>query len=216
MSETSASQADQPADDGVGGHEGQKHEIESQPEGEREAIEGRTVSPYTLKEKLMRVGWACVEKTVFRLSFHNWYGFRNRVLRVFGAEIHPTARVRRTVHIEIPWNLTLGEDAIVGDNVTLYCLGQVKVGSFTTISQNAHICAGSHDYTRADFPLLRTPVTIGSHVWVAADAFVGPNVVVGDGAVLGARGVAMKDLEPWGIYSGNPAKLVKRRRQIAA
>lgn len=183
---------------------------------EREATAARSVSPYSFGEKVKRLAWAAVEKTVFRLSFHTQYGLRNAILRAFGARVHPTARVRRTVHVEIPWNLELGEGAIVGDNATLYCLGRVSIGDFVTISQNAHICAGTHDYTRSDFPLLRVPVTIDKHAWIAADAFVGPNVTVGEGAVLGARAVAMKDLEPWGVYAGNPATLVKRRRFSAA
>jgi putative colanic acid biosynthesis acetyltransferase WcaF len=63
-------------------------------------------------------------------------------------------------------------------------------------------------------PLLRPPITIESDAWIAADAFVGPAVRVGEGAILGARGCAMQDLEPWSIYSGNPAKLVKPRPRL--
>ena len=55
------------------------------------------------------------------------------------------------------------------------------------------------------------PITIGEQAWVAAEAFVGPGVNVGCGAVLGARGVAVRNLEGWTVYAGNPARPVGKR-----
>lgn len=193
-----------------------RDDIDLQIDREREAATQRVTSPYTFAEKIKRVAWAGVEMTLFRNTFHNWYGIRNVILRLFGAKVHHTARVRRTVHVEIPWNLSLGEFAVVGDHATLYCLGPVTIGRHTTISQNVHICAGTHDYNEPQFPLKRVPVSIGDHAWIAADAFVGPNVSVGDGAVLGARGVAMRDLDAWTVYAGNPCVALKKRRRRAA
>src|SRR6266550_1783749 len=80
----------------------------------------------------------------------------------------------------------------------LRCFG-AKIGR----SLRAHICAGTHDHTKPDFPLLRPPITIGPEAWVCADAFVGPGVTIGEGAILGARAVAMKDVNPWTIVVGN-------------
>ena len=60
-------------------------------------------------------------------------------------------------------------------------------------------------------PLLRPPITISDDVWLGADSFVGPNVIVGEGAILGARGVAMRDLDAKTIYAGNPATIIKKR-----
>jgi putative colanic acid biosynthesis acetyltransferase WcaF len=59
--------------------------------------------------------------------------------------------------------------------------------------------------------LLRPAIRIGSDCWIAAEAFVGPAVTIGDGAILGARGVTFSDLEPWTIYVGNPAKPIRKR-----
>lgn len=170
-------------------------------------------SPYSTREKLARLGWAIVQATLFRLSFHNWYGWRRWLLTLFGARLHPTVRVRRTVIIECPWNLEMGEESSAGDRAILYCLGRVRLGARVTISQGAHICAGTHDYRTRAMPLIRPPIEIGDDAWIAADAFVGPKVVVGDGAILGARGVALRRLEPWTIYIGNPAQPVKGRER---
>ncbi len=171
----------------------------------------RRRSPYSTREKIGRMLWAVVQGTLFRLSFHNWYGVRRALLGLFGARLDPTANVRRTVRIECPWNLEIGAGSSVGDGATLYCLGPVRIGRNVTVSQGAHLCAGSHDSRDPAMPLLRPPIEIGDEAWIAADAFVGPKVKVGAGAILAARGVAFRDLAPWTIHAGNPAVPVKAR-----
>jgi putative colanic acid biosynthesis acetyltransferase WcaF len=171
----------------------------------------RRTSPYSASEKFARLLWGAVQATLFRWSFHNWYGVRRALLRAFGARLAPTANVRRTVTIECPWNLAIGAESSVGDRAILYCLGSVTIGRNVTVSQGAHLCAGSHDSRQRTMPLLRPPIEIGDEAWIAADAFVGPKVRVGEGAILGARAVALEDLEPWSIYLGNPATKVRAR-----
>lgn len=168
-------------------------------------------SPYSSREKLARLAWAVVQATLFAWSFHTCHGWRRMLLRAFGSTLHPTCRIRRTVRIECPWNLTIGMDTAIGDGAILYCLGPVRIGDHSTISQRAHVCAGSHDHRRRSMVLLRPPISIGSDCWIAAEAFVGPGVSVGDGVILGARAVAFKDLAPWTIYLGNPAQPVGNR-----
>jgi len=169
-------------------------------------------SPYRLREKVGRVAWGVVEATAFRCSWPTWYRYRALLLRCFGAKADPRCRVRRTVHVTCPWNLTIEEDAAIGDHAILYCLGPVSLGKRSTVSQYAHLCAGTHDYTDpALMPLVRRPISVGDDAWVAADAFVGPGVTVGTGAVLGARAVAFRDLEAWRVYVGNPAAALKDR-----
>ena len=171
----------------------------------------RATSPYSLREKCGRMVWALVQATLFRLSFHSWYGWRRALLVAFGARMDPVVRVRRTVTVECPWNLSVGHDTAIGDRVTLYCLGPVSIGARVTISQGAHLCAGSHDFTRRSMPLLRPAITVADDAWVCADAFVGPGATVGAGAILGARSVAMGSLDPWTIYAGNPAAAIRPR-----
>ena len=171
----------------------------------------RSRSPYTFRVKVMRVLWMLFGQTALRLTFHNWYGVRRAVLRLFGATMAPTARVRASVRVEQPWNLTIGDNTMVGDSVVLYCLGKVKIGANCSLSQYAHLCAGTHDYTKPDMPLMTLPITLGDEVWIAADAFVGPGVEVGDGVVVGARSSVHRDLEPWFVYAGNPVQKIKPR-----
>lgn len=111
----------------------------------------------------------------------------------------------------MPWQLTLGERCLVDDDVTLYNLGEITIGDDTVISQHAHLCAGTHDYTDPAFPLQRESIHIGRRVWIAADAYLGPGIEIGDGAVVGARAVVTHNVDPWTVVAGNPAHAIKDR-----
>ena len=172
----------------------------------------RQKSPWSLQQKIERVLWGTIEATVFRFSPHNAYGWRSMLLRMLGARIGRDVRIRRSVHVEIPWNLSIGDHTIVGDHAILYCLGKVTIGSHVTISQYAHLCAGTHETHSREMALVRSPIALGDDVWIAADAFVGPGVTIGDRTILGARSSAFKDLPPDVIAVGNPARPVKPRQ----
>lgn len=188
------------------------HAVSPPPSAEVEAAYAQSqVSPWTLKEKVGRALWIITRGSLFRFSWHNWYGFRRFLLRCFGARVGARVNIRPTTRIEIPWLLRIGDYSSIGDYAVIYNLGTITIGRRATISQYAQLCAGTHDYTRAELPLLRPPITIHEDAWIAASAFVGPGVTVGRGAMLGACGVAMKDLEPMTIYAGNPAKAIKPR-----
>ncbi len=171
----------------------------------------RRMSPYSFGEKVRRALWMLIGQPTMRMSFHNWYGFRAAWLRLFGATVGAHTRIRPTVKVEQPWNLSIGENSSVGDYAVLYCLGPVTIGKNVSVSQYAHLCAGSHDYTRADLPLLKPPITIEDDVWIAADVFVGPSVTIGKGAVVGARASVFKNLEGGKVYGGEPARALRDR-----
>ena len=138
------------------------------------------------------------------------------MLRTFGARVGTKAHIYPTVRISMPWNLEIGSLGAVGDYAILYALGSITIGPRATLSQYAHLCAGSHDLRDPAMPLTKPPIVVGNDVWIAADAFVGPGVTVGDGAILGARAVVMKDCPPGAILVGNPARSIGTRDAIAA
>ncbi len=168
-------------------------------------------SPWTFREKLGRAIWMLVGRTVFRVTFHNWYGVRRAILRLFGARIGSNVAIRPTVHVEVPWMIHIEDGATIGDYAIIYSLGPIRIGPRSIVSQYAHLCAGTHDYADHTFRLIRSPITIGADAWIGADAFVGPGVEIGDLAVLGARSSAYKNLEGGRIHVGNPARDVKER-----
>jgi putative colanic acid biosynthesis acetyltransferase WcaF len=133
---------------------------------------------------------------------------------MFGARIGCNVHVHPTATVTIPWNLQIEDFASVGDGARIYNLGKVTIGRAVTVSQFAHLCAGTHDYTRADFPLIKAPIRIEDGAWVCADAFIGPDVTVGAYAIVGARAVAVRDVDAWTIVAGNPATVVRQRPAI--
>ncbi len=173
-------------------------------------VENRRAQKYTPLEQFCRVLWG-VGKLLFRFSPRPCFGWRRLVLRCFGAKIGAHVNTYPTTRIYFPWKLTVGDWSAIGEDALIYNLGPVTLGTKVTVSQRAHLCAGTHDYTRPDLPLLKPPIVIKDQAWICADAFVGPNVVVGEGAVVGARAVVMKNVEPWVVVAGNPARKIKKR-----
>ncbi len=167
--------------------------------------------PYSKDEYVRRLLWEVVRRTVYGLAPGRMVGWRRFWLKAFGAKLAPTVNIRPGVVIRHPWLLEMGEYSALGDHVTVYNLGQITIGAHTVVSQNAHLCNGTHDYKDPTLPLLRPTMTIGSGVWICADAFVGPGVSIGDNTIVGARAAVMRSLPAGVIASGNPAAVVRER-----
>ncbi len=175
----------------------------------------RAARKYSNRELVWRVLWL-FGRPLFRLSPRPCFGWRRFILRCFGAKIGVHVRTYPSTYVFFPWNLSIGDWSAVGDNVLIYNLGHVAIRQKVTISHGAHICAGTHDHTRVEFPLLKPPIQINDQVWICADAFIGPGVIVGQGAVAGARAVVTRNVEPWTVVAGNPARLIGTRELQSA
>jgi len=174
--------------------------------------ENRRAKKYSSGEMFLRILWTLAHP-LFRFSPRPCFAWRRFLLRCFGAKVGQSVHVYPSATIYFPWNLDVGDESAIGEHALIYNLGNVTLGPRVTISHCAHLCAGTHDHTKPDFPLLRPPIVIGSDAWICADAFVGPGVTIGEGAIVGARAVAMKDVKPRTIVLGNPAR-ESRKREI--
>lgn len=175
-----------------------------------EILKNRKAQKYTSEITLRRILWAFA-RPLFRFSPRTFFRYRNFLLRLFGAKVGRQVHVYNSAVIYMPWNLEIGDWSAIGELVYVYNLGRVSIGSRATISHRVHLCAGTHDYQDATLPLLKPPISIGDQAWVCADAFIGPGVTVEEGAVVGARSVVVKDVPPWQVVAGNPAKSIKKR-----
>lgn len=184
------------------------------PEHDREQIFSarlhRANDNYRPEEYRRRVLWMAV-RPLMRLVPRFAYEFRNRMLRAFGAKIGKAVRIYPSVAIFYPWNLEIGDEVTIGPGVQLYSLGPIIIGDGTMISYGAHFCAGTHDYTERNLPLLKPEIRLGQGIWVCTDAFVGPGVAIGDFCIVGARAVVLKSFPEFSIIGGNPARKVKDR-----
>jgi len=161
---------------------------------------------------LKRVIWYFINATLFKLLIGTSLRVpRNVLLRIFGAKIPLKSLVYPSCKIWAPWNLEIGKSSCIGPNTELYNKDKIIIGDNTVISQRSYICTASHNISYNLLPLITKQIIIEDQVWVAADAFIGPGVTVGQGAVVGARAAVFKNVEPWTVVGGNPAKFIKKR-----
>ena len=172
-------------------------------------------TPYPKSEMLGRWLWLAVQSTVFRWSPRPLHFFRAWLLKLFGADIaHPgQVVIFPTTKVMFPWKLSLAPRSMVGPHVTLYNLARIQLDYGANLSQNCHLCAGTHDFTRWSMPLVTKPIIIGRNAWLGADVFVSSGVTVGELCVVGARSVVVQDLPPRMICVGQPCRPIKVRSE---
>jgi putative colanic acid biosynthesis acetyltransferase WcaF len=161
-----------------------------------------------LGNRLARVAWGGAWLLLFRPSPTPLHGWRRFLLRCFGARIGPRAHPYPSARVWAPWNLTMEEGSCLGLQVEVYNVVPVHLGRWSIVSQRAYLCTASHDIRNPGFRLTGAPIRIGEHAWIAASAFVGPGVTVGNGAIAGACAVVTRDVPPRGIVAGNPAAIM--------
>ncbi|KRQ17379.1 acetyltransferase [Bradyrhizobium manausense] len=167
---------------------------------------------FSLRNRAQRFIWSAAWLVLASWTPPFLHPWRRTLLRLFGAKVASTAGIYGSARIWYPPNFEIGEHAYVGPKVNVYCMAKISFGDYSLASQGSHICAGTHDIDDNSFQLKAKPIEIGAQAWIAADAFVGPGVKIGEGAVLGARACAFRDLEPWVVYSGNPAQALRKRK----
>jgi putative colanic acid biosynthesis acetyltransferase WcaF len=172
-------------------------------------------TPYSASENANRILWAMVQGTLFRWSPRTWHGFRARLLVLCGAHIPEPGHVVifPTATVVFPKKLSLAPRAMIGPRVTLYNLAPISIKRGANVSQNCHLCSGTHDYGKWSMPLVAKPIVIGENAWLGADVFVGPNVAIGELSVIGARSVVVRDMPPRSVCAGNPCRVVKARAE---
>ena len=169
---------------------------------------------FSLKHRLFRAVWSVVWLLLASWTPPPLHGWRRFLLTLFGARMGHRTRVYGSAKIWYPPNLEMGDHAVIGWNVNCYSQGKITLGRYAIVSQYSHLVSGTHDIDDPNFRLYTRPIVISDYAWVASDAFVGPGVTLGEGAVLGARGVAFKDLDPWTVYVGNPVRPVRQRKRF--
>ena len=167
-----------------------------------------------MKYRIGQLAWSVVQVSVFRLSPFICYGWRRFLLRAFGAKIAKTATIGRLARIDCPWNLTMGEKSMICSNAWVMCYGQVHIGRHSLVGEFARVLAGSHDSNSSNYIGIAKPIIIEDNCWIASCAILasgGKKLTIGEGAIVGAGSVVMRNVKPWTVVVGNPARFLVER-----
>jgi putative colanic acid biosynthesis acetyltransferase WcaF len=171
-----------------------------------------TLKPMSsLGSRVGRLVWSVVWLLLYRTSPRPFHAWRSMLLRLFGAKVGAKCHFYPGSRVWAPWNLRCEDRVTFANGAEIYNPSPMYFGSHAIVSQGAYVCGATHLYNEPEFRLVSFEMRIGAYAWICARAMVAPGVNVGEGAVLGLGAVATKDLEPFGVYAGNPAKLVKQR-----
>ena len=164
------------------------------------------------KHQIVRLAWGVVwPMATWFLPRSMGMPWKRLVLRAFGAKIARTANVYSSAKVYYPANLVMAEYSCLASDVDCYNVAPVIIGEQSTVSQGAFLCTASHDISDPRNHLVTKPIVIEGQSWIGAGAFVGMGVTIGEGAVVGACAAVFKDVEPWTVVGGNPARVIKKR-----
>lgn len=163
---------------------------------------------HKLKRLMWEILWPLLTAWTPRWALGGW---RRLVLCAFGAKVGAGVVIPSSARVWQPWRLTIGDYSWIDGGVKLYSVDDLVIGSHAVISAEAFLCTASHDITSSSFELKTAPIKIGDMAWICSRAIVMPGVTVGEGAVVAAGAVVTKDVAPWTIVGGNPAKEIGKR-----
>lgn len=176
------------------------------------------VDPYLqpalgMRNRGARWVWSLAWLLLVRPSPRPLHAWRAFVLRCFGARLGNNCRVYPSARIWAPWNLVCEDAVAIADGAEIYNPELVTLGSHSIVSQRAYLCGATHDMDDPGFPMIAAPIRVGAYAWICARATVQMGLTVGEGAVLGLGAIATRDLEPWAVYIGMPARRIKARKK---
>lgn len=169
---------------------------------------------FSVSNKVQRLFWQIIWALCCSWVPNPFFFWRAFIIRLFGGKIGKDVRIYPSCKIWAPWLLKMDDNSCLGPGVEVYNPGGCSIGKFAIISQNSYLCGATHDFNSPDFTYLKTEIIIEAYVWICSRSIVLPGVRCAEGSVLGAGAIASKNLMPWSVYAGNPAKLIKSRNNF--
>ena len=168
--------------------------------------------PYIYWEKIFKKGWQ--RYMLYQIGLFPSFHIRKYVYKALGAEIGKNVVFHFRTEVRGLHRLKIGDGTIIGDNALLAAQRGLTIGKNVNLSSNVSIYSGAHDHRDPYFrstPATTRPITIGDRVWIGSNAIILTGVNIGEGAVVCAGCVVTKDVEPYAVVAGIPAKKVNER-----
>jgi acetyltransferase-like isoleucine patch superfamily enzyme len=154
----------------------------------------------------------------FEIMLLRWVGYiplhiiRHFFYRLAGIKIGKKSTVHMFANFFQPRNIVIGQDTIIGNKAFLDGRALLKIGNHVDIASEVMIYNSEHDIDSSDFKPIEEDVEIGDYCFIGPRAIIMPGVRVGKGAIVGAGAVVTKDVKPFMIVGGVPAKKIGERR----
>lgn len=139
--------------------------------------------------------------------------FRRFCLKCAGVKMSRNVRFFEGFHIRSPKNLTIGDGSSIGPRVLLDAREGLRIGRSVTLGYECIIWTLNHDYNDVTFRTKGGPVSIGDYAWICSRSIILPGITIGEGAVVASGAIVTKDVPPYAIVAGVPAKIVGQRER---
>lgn len=162
--------------------------------------------------KSILYGW--IMYTINRLGKFPSQKYRLFILKhIYHMDIGKNVVIYHGFHIRAPWNIKIGKGTIIGENAFLDGRNGILIGDNVNISSGVFIFTEQHDINDPYFRSAESggQVTVDDRAWLSSRTTILPKVHVGEGSVLASGGLATKDLAPYSLYGGIPAKKIGER-----
>lgn len=162
-----------------------------------------------------RIGNIWLELIVFKLHLVGYvpsHCFRKFIYRLFGIKIGKGSTIHTKARFYDPRNISVGDDTIIGEGVVLDGRDKLSIGSHVDIATEVMIYNSEHNVNDENFAADNGKVIIEDYVFIGPRAIVLAGVTIGRGAIVGAGAVVTKDVPPFAIVGGVPAKIIGERR----
>lgn len=133
--------------------------------------------------------------------------------KLYNAKIGKNVCMYRSLELRNPRNLVIDGDNSIGKNVMLDARKGLHIEKGCVIASHVLIWTLHHDYNSDDFHVIGAPVTLGAHSWICSRAIILPGVNIGKGAVVASGAVVTKDVPPYAIVGGIPARIIGKRAE---
>jgi len=143
------------------------------------------------------------------IPFHH---IRRLVYRSGGIKIGNGSSIHMYTRFYDPKNISIGEDSIIGEHAVLDGRDQLIIGNHVALASDVMIYNSEHDINDRDFKPITEKVVIEDYVFIGPRAIIMPGITIGKGSIVAAACVVTKDVPPFAIVAGVPAKIIGERQ----
>lgn len=180
----------------------------------RTLASSRALGPIVPIVRWRRAMWADLRlRLLADLGYLPSHRLRNFFYRRAGLTLPASSSIHWRAEFYHPGGVVVGDNCVIGDSAFLDGRDGITFGSNVNVGSHVSVYTRQHDVDSPDFAEVGGPVQVGDRAWIASHAIVLPGVTIGEGAVVAAGAVVTKDVDPFTLVGGNPARYIRDRNR---